>query len=390
MRELARHYTKFRVAERTLLTGHSHQAWPDCAFVGQQQAWHDAAEFVDGKWERAFEMATRVSQGFAGMLEDSSGEYALAANTHDLVVRFLSALPLKQRPRLVTTDSEFHSLRRQLQRLGEEGVEVVVVPAHPVDGLIERVRAATTDRTAAVLLSAVFFNSGQRAPDLAPVLERCQAVGAELLIDVYHALNVAPFTVKGLEQAFIVGGGYKYCQMGEGNCFLRYPRGCTLRPVITGWMADYGSLHHAPQPHALVGYGESTRFAGATSDPTSHYRAVSVFEFFQREGLTPATLRATSQRQMKLLVDGFDALSLSEARITRDRTVPLERLAGFLSLRSSRAFEISAALKERGVFTDSRGDLLRLGPAPYVSDEQLTAALHTLKEIVNSGPQSSS
>ena len=35
---LARHYTRFRVAERVLLTGHSHQAWPDVGFAAQQQA----------------------------------------------------------------------------------------------------------------------------------------------------------------------------------------------------------------------------------------------------------------------------------------------------------------------------------------------------------------
>jgi len=29
---IARHYSQFRVAERLLLTGHSHQAWPDRGF----------------------------------------------------------------------------------------------------------------------------------------------------------------------------------------------------------------------------------------------------------------------------------------------------------------------------------------------------------------------
>ena len=46
-------------------------------------------------------------------------------NTHELVMRFLSALDLRARPRLVTTDGEFHTLRRQLARLAEEGLEVV-------------------------------------------------------------------------------------------------------------------------------------------------------------------------------------------------------------------------------------------------------------------------
>ena len=44
---LARHYGRFRVAERLLLTGHSHQAWPDCGFDAQAEAWLDAARYVD-------------------------------------------------------------------------------------------------------------------------------------------------------------------------------------------------------------------------------------------------------------------------------------------------------------------------------------------------------
>ena len=47
---LAPHYSAFRVDERLLLTGHSHQAWPDCGFDGQQAAWLDAARYVDDKW----------------------------------------------------------------------------------------------------------------------------------------------------------------------------------------------------------------------------------------------------------------------------------------------------------------------------------------------------
>ena len=41
---IASHYSRFRVSERLLLTGHSHQAWPDFGFAAQQQAWLDAAE----------------------------------------------------------------------------------------------------------------------------------------------------------------------------------------------------------------------------------------------------------------------------------------------------------------------------------------------------------
>src|SRR6187397_796817 len=108
---LAPYYRRFRVAERLLLTGHSHQAWPDVAREGQVEAFDDAAEAVDDKWERAGAKAEEVRAGFRRLLEDPEAEVALAASTHELVVRLLSALDLRRRRRLVTTDGEFHSLR---------------------------------------------------------------------------------------------------------------------------------------------------------------------------------------------------------------------------------------------------------------------------------------
>ena len=91
----------------------------------------------------------------------------------------------------------------------------------------------------------------------------------------------------GLARAFVVGGGYKYCQMGEGNCFLRLPQDCDLRPVFTGWFSEFADLAEAARA-SDVRYGKgAARFAGATYDPTSHYRAASVFAFHTEMGLTP-------------------------------------------------------------------------------------------------------
>ncbi|MEM7609394.1 MAG: kynureninase, partial [Myxococcota bacterium] len=43
-------YGRFLDADRILLTGHSHQAWPDVAREGVLQAFDDAAAHVDDKW----------------------------------------------------------------------------------------------------------------------------------------------------------------------------------------------------------------------------------------------------------------------------------------------------------------------------------------------------
>ena len=159
-------------------------------------------------------------------LDDPHGEYALAQSTHDLLIRFLSGLPLKERPKLVTTDSEFHSMRRQFKRLEEEGLEVVWVPAEPIDTLPARMAEEIDDKVAAVLVSLVFFNSGRIARGIEELAAPCAQAGAAFLVDTYHAAGVFDFSVQnmGLEEAFMVGGGYKYLQWGEGNCFLRFRR----------------------------------------------------------------------------------------------------------------------------------------------------------------------
>lgn len=385
---LAEHYSRFRVDERPgegrlLLTGHSHQAWPDRSLRGQLRAWEDAARLVDEKWAAAFERAERVKRGFARLLGDDTGSYALAANTHELVVRFLSALPLRERPRLVTTDGEFHSIRRQLARLAEEGIEVVRVPADDPHRIAGELAAAVDDRTAAVLVSTVLFQSGRVVPGLGAVQEAAHRAGAELLVDTYHHLNALPCSLPeaGLDGAFAVGGGYKYCQLGEGNCFLRVPEGCRLRPVVTGWFAEFEAVAEAPAGEVAYGEG-AARFIGATYDPTSHYRAAEVFDFFDEVGLTPRRLREVSQHQVGLLARGFDRLDADPKLVRRDRGVPLEEVGGFLVLESPRAEELRAELRRRGVLADHRDDRLRLGPAPYLSDRQLEDGVEALREAI--------
>lgn len=381
---LAPDYSRFRVAERLLLTGHSHQAWPDCSLDGQVRAWTDAAEAVDGKWERAFAVAERLRRWLARRLDDSDGTYTLAPSTHDLLVRWLSALSLERRPRLVTTDGEFHTVRRQLTRLEEEGIEVVRMPSHPVDELSVRLASAVDERTAAVVVSAVLFGGAEIVAGLAEVARACDRCGTELLVDAYHAINVVPFSIpaEGLASAYVVGGGYKYLQMGEGNCFLRAPAGSALRPVVTGWFAEFDTMAE-PAAAGRVTYAPgAARFAGSTYDPTSHYRAVEVADFFDRRELSLDLLHAVSRHQVGLLAAGFDALDLPPWLVSRDRSLPPERRGGFLALRSPGAGELSQALARRGLATDFRGDVLRLGPAPYLCDRQLETALGLLAEAV--------
>jgi kynureninase len=184
----------------------------------------------------------------------------------------------------------------------------------------------------------------------------------------------------GLADAFVTGGGYKYCQLGEGNCFLRVPPDRRMRPVLTGWFAEFAALE---QSHAAgrVAYGPgASAFAGATYDPTSHYRGAAVFDFHARHGLTVDRLREINQRQIALLIAEIERLDLPQG-IAAIQPLSRDRRGGFLAIRARRAVDIARAMRRQRVFADARGDILRLGPAPYVADEQLRDAAAALGEV---------
>jgi kynureninase len=82
-----------------------------------------------------------------------------------------------------------------------------------------------------------------------------------------------------------------------------------------------------------------------------------------------------------VLSNAIGALDLDPSR-ARVVEMPAERRAGFLAVRSPHASDLVRALRQAAVSADSRGEILRLGPAPYVSDEQLLDAVAKLRRVV--------
>lgn len=372
--DLRPHYTRFLAADRVLLTGHSHQAWPDIAREGVLEAFDDASAHADDKWAHASDAADAVRTAVAAELGGAPEDVALAQSTHELVTRFLSALPWRERRHLVTTDGEFHSMRRQLARLEEEGVEVTRVPVGDVATLAERLAGAIRSDTAALLASTVLFETSSVVPGLAEACEAAHAVGAEVLLDAYHHFRALPW-VEVDPRAFVTSGGYKYAQWGEGACFLRVPGGCALRPAYTGWFSDFASLSETQQGPTRYGRTGGDRFAGSTYDPTSHYRARAVIGFHARMGMSTAVLRTISLRQTARLLEALDGYAVVTPREESAR-------GGFVTVRVARADEVVRALRERGVFVDARREHLRFGPAPYLTDDELDRAMKLFRSVV--------
>jgi kynureninase len=202
------------------------------------------------------------------------------------------------------------------------------------------------------------------------------------LIDGYHAFDVVP--VETGPTALVLGGGYKYAQFGEGLCWLRLPPGLSLRPIYTGWFADFAGLAHGrsdgPTAYDASGWG----FSGATFDGSAAYRADAALDVFDRHGLDVATLRAISLAQTQRILDWYESSRLARRGAALVTPRDPARRAGFVSIRTPGASGLVAALRAKGVYTDSRGDLLRLGPAPYLTDEEIDRGLAAVDEVLTS------
>jgi selenocysteine lyase/cysteine desulfurase len=376
------HFRRFLESEpgRLHFAAHSHHPWPDASFDGHVQAWADAARHVDDKWDVVFgDVLPEAQRHVAAELHlPWPSSLVFAPNTHEFVLRLLSCLP--DRPRIVTTDSEFHSFERQTRRLEEDGlVTVERVPSEPFDTFPERLAAAAAKQRAhLVFFSHVFFNSGFIVPDLAAVV-RALPTDAMVVIDGYHGFCAVPTDLSALApRAFYLAGGYKYAMAGEGACFLHVPDvAAELRPRNTGWYAAFGALQEKQAGRVPFATG-GARFFGATFDPSGLYRLNAVMRWKAQVLLTTASSRTQALALQRRFLAGLSRAPITPAQLV----VPAdERRGRFLTFRTPKAKALSDALKAVRVITDARDDRLRFGFGPYHDEADVDALLARLAQL---------
>jgi selenocysteine lyase/cysteine desulfurase len=311
-----------------------------------------------------------------------SAPIVFAPNTHELLVRLFSAVPSSAPVRVLTSDGEFHSARRQFARWEEAGAaQVERVPVEPFDTFSDRfLAAAHKGAHDLILVSQVPFGSGRLFDQVDELAQLARPGGPWVVIDGYHAFMAMdrPFSASAGRTAFYLGGGYKYAMSGEGCAFMHAPAPFGERPVITGWYAEFEDLSLPP---GSVGYAkDARRFLGATFDPSALYRFNAVRRMLAENGLTTARISAHTDRLQRQLLANIGKTVLASAEL-------LNPMGGgpharFLAFRHADAQRWYAELKGRNCITDVRGDVLRIGFGIYQDEtdlERLVALLGDLK-----------
>jgi len=359
--------------ERLHFAAHSHHLWPDASFAGQVEAWNDAARLADTKWDKAMgEVWPEAQRHVARELGTGQPDAVVfAPNTHDLLVRLFAASSATWPVRVLTSDGEFHSARRQFARWEEAGAAVVErIAVEPFASFTERfLNAARAGQHDFIFVSQVLFGSGRMFEGVDEIAALGRPDGPWVVIDGYHAFMAIdrPFDEEAAKTAFYLGGGYKYAMAGEGCAFMHAPPGFGERPRITGWYAEFEDLTLAP---GSVGYAkDARRWLGATFDPSALYRFNAVQRMLGETGLTTRRISGHVRALQEQLLAAAPATPLAEAELLN----PLDDQphARFLAFRSPSAQSWYSQLKANGCVTDVRGDVLRIGFGIYQDEEDV-------------------
>jgi len=387
--DLRKYYSRFLDGhkDKIHLAAHSHHFWPDVSREGHIEYWDDCAKSSDHKWDKIFsEIIPYAQNKIANILNlKTPDQIVFAPNTHELTSRLLSTYLGKDGLSILTTNSEFHSWKRQIQRLQElDSVKVEWIDTDKLltdrNAFFETLITGLKKEPDLFFISQVFFDSGLAiTTEEFQSLASCLSPNTTMVIDGYHGFAAIPTDLSALEgQVFYLAGGYKYAQAGEGAAFMVIPKK-TYRPAFTGWFAQFANLTQTTDQ--LVGYSQDfMSFMGSTQDMSGLYRFRKVLELFDSLDLDVKTIHNHVRSLQNQFLDDFNAKLVREFGLSLLWNKDFEHghFLTYVAQTEDKASEIEKELKEKNILIDRRGNRLRFGFGLYHTDLTLKALAERL------------
>lgn len=374
--DLRKHYSLFLEGHKGKihLAAHSHHFWPDVSRQGHIDYWDDCAKSSDQKWDNIFSTIIPYAQKKIAQILNLKNhqQIVFAPNTHELTTRLLSTFLGRDSLSILTTDSEFHSWKRQVKRLEElKGVRVTWLKTDSLlenkqDFLDEIVKHLKTSPDL-FFISQVFFDSGLALCEEDFIfLYSKMSPQTTMVIDGYHGFAALPTDLSELEgKVFYLAGGYKYAQAGEGAAFMVIPQK-SYRPSYTGWFAQFANL--AQSSEELVGYSQDfMSFMGSTQDMSGLYRFKSVWSLFSELDLDVPTIHQHVRSLQLEFIQRFSdkLIKAFKLKLLWNELAPHGHFLTYLASSEAEAAVVEEELKAKGIIIDRRDRRLRFGFGLY-------------------------
>jgi kynureninase len=284
--------------------------------------------------------------------------------------------------KVVTTTGEFDSvdfILKTYEARGQAQVEWVQpshydqgIPIFSIESLLPKIIAGVN----LVVVSAVFFGTGQILLDLEKVVQRAHEVGALVMVDAYHAAGVIPLSMEASHIDFMIGGSYKYSRGGPGACWLAiHPRvlRSNLQTLDTGWFAKRDPFGFQ-RPDDLERGDGGDAWMESTPAALTVYQTAAGLELNLAIGVE--RLREYNLHQQATLRAAFYSYGVRHYSPEDPNA-----FGAFTLVPSDDATGLVTKLRARGVNTDARGNSVRFGPDLLNSAEELERAAFIASEF---------
>jgi kynureninase len=336
----------------------------------------------DSQWPRSLQIRARFLDRWQRLIGAPAGTLTTAENVTTAVYSMMGALPprlLAGRQVLVAADC-FPSLHFLLAGMAERrGFELVTAPLRDGECWVrdEDVLARWGPRVAVALLTWVTSTSSHRC-DVRRLVAHGRSQGSVVGVDITLGVGILPFRVPEVAADFVVSTSLKWLCGVAGAGILQVQEALLreCRPELRGWFSqenvfswELDSFRYAP---------DARRFDHGTPSILACAACLPALEWHANED--PMSLLAHNRRMVEILVDGAAALGLEVASPRR-----ADERGGSLMLRLPEGVDPSslvASLRERELYTDHRGPILRLSPGNLTQEDDVSRLLRGLRDLL--------
>lgn len=341
--------------------------------------WYDGLDEAWGPWIKESETWQEKISDLIGW---HGGEWVVPKTSVGQGLRaVLNSMSDRWPLRVLATKGEFDSVDFILKAYEQKGA-IVVDWIHPTlhEGMPVFETGHFLDRigfdTHMVIVSAVFYATGQVMSGLDAVAASCRRNGATLVVDVYHAVGVVPATYGYAD--VVLGGSYKYLRGGPGACFMAItPEFARQNKTLdTGWFAkaDTFGFERSDVAH----YAEGGKGWHESTPPALiPYQARSGLQFTLDIGVE--ALRKDSMEKQAYLREKF-----CQAGVIAFQPERPERFGAFTIVPCDAATELAQRLTDLGITVDSRQKRVRFTPDILTTYAELDLAAQATAKALRS------